>query len=109
MSSKPTPGPWVAKWDGTGPGKPHWCVVANASEPYPGAADIARTYGIDPYHTEEANARLMAAAPELLEMLRYFANFACEPIHSCDDDPSKSCANCKAAAVIAKAEGGAAS
>lgn len=44
-----------------------------------------------------ANARLIAAAPELLEALQPFANFAC-------DEPC-ACNNCKARAAIAKATG----
>jgi hypothetical protein len=43
----------------------------------------------------EANARLIAAAPDLLDALRPFANYAC-------DVPCE-CHNCRARAAIARA------
>lgn len=43
--------------------------------------------------------RLIATAPELLEALRPFANYACSPADQCE------CHNCRARDVIAKAEG----
>ncbi len=45
------------------------------------------------------NARLIAAAPDLLEALRPFAGFAC------DDWETHGCFNCIAKQAIAKAEG----
>ena len=76
-----TPGPWVIDF---------------ASE---------RIYGTDGFgehqvvvyetNTNEEDIRLIAAAPELLDALRPFANFAC-------DEPCE-CNNCKARVVIAKA------
>lgn len=49
-------------------------------------------------HAAVANARLIAVAPELLEALRPFANFACSPPGECD------CNNCKARDVISVLE-----
>lgn len=49
----------------------------------------------------EANGDLIAAAPELLDALRPFANFACEKPHV--SEPL--CYNCIARAAISKAEG----
>jgi hypothetical protein len=50
-----------------------------------------------------ANARLIAAAPDLLEALRPFANYACDP--PCPGAPVHWCHNCIARVAIAKAEG----
>jgi len=50
---------------------------------------------------DEGNARLIAAAPDLLEALEHFAKFACETPHVNEPD----CYNCRARAAIAKATG----
>lgn len=46
----------------------------------------------------EANATLLAAAKDLLEALRPFANYQCSPPGQCE------CHNCKARDAVAKAE-----
>jgi hypothetical protein len=60
----------------------------------------------------EADARLIAAAPDLLEALRYYAEQFCEGF--CKDlpqagtyhtDMDDQCSGCKARAAIAKATG----
>lgn len=92
-----TPGPWVA---GLAARNPYpdppgdkWSIQAAmgwwVADIYPyvrGCQDCSET---------RANARLIAAAPELLEALKPFANYAC--------DPPCGCHNCKARAAIAKA------
>lgn len=60
--SQHTPGPWGTIWiDGT------YVVDANG-----GKTDIAHVLNRGNPDTTEANARLIAAAPELLTMLRRF-------------------------------------
>jgi len=54
---------------------------------------------VDFREMQKANACLIAAAPDLLEALRPFANFAC------DDWQTHGCYNCIAKQAIAKAEG----
>lgn len=58
-----------------------------------GYSDNCRVQEVDAEN--KANARLIAAAPDLLEALRPFAQFAC----GCGE-----CHNCIAQAAIAKAE-----
>lgn len=84
-----TPGPWHV---GEGSKTPivydsHGWAVANAM-----------TYH-NQHDSMDANARLIAAAPELMTALRPFANFACSPPGDC------MCHNCRARDVIAKATG----
>lgn len=60
MTQEHTPGPWIAK-----PGPTRWNVTTSATP---------RTYNVAAINTErteqEANARLIAAAPDLLKMLQ---------------------------------------
>jgi len=58
-----TKGPWKADW--TRPGKVSWRVVGSDGG---GVAAIVATQNRDP-EEKEANASLIAAAPELLEAL----------------------------------------
>jgi len=85
--SRHTPGPWVAK------GNNIWA----------GDECIGDVWSHDgQWSTRDANARLIAAAPEMLEALKLIARGG-------DDVQSFSGTNCAeiARAVIAKAEGGA--
>lgn len=63
MNTKHTPGPWAARKD------PEGLAIVGGSGEYPGLPEyvgmIKNIYGRD-----EANARLIAAAPELLEALK---------------------------------------
>jgi hypothetical protein len=94
-----TPGPWNAvanSWQIT--------TVYDAKQMPVCRLDL-EDWGVDEEIQSELEkrqsevARLIAAAPELLEALRPFANYACDV--PCD------CHNCKARAAIAKAGGAA--
>lgn len=99
MSDRFTPGPWeisgssfggrVLVYEGT-PGDAKGMVATCDAGNY----SRSRAEG-------EANARLIAAAPDLLAALRPFAAFACDlgPDETCD------CHNCVARAAIRKAVG----
>jgi hypothetical protein len=98
MNTKHTPGPWeiVPKDEMIAPSATHLHIRDTASE-FVFAKCLAVGEG-------EANAHLIAAAPELLEALRWvLAN----PDHSTgNDDHADHCAACqKVCAAIAKAEG----
>jgi hypothetical protein len=87
---KHTPGPWQFYADVPST-DPNWHIVTNASR-----MRVLANVHIEPGNEVDlANAKLIAAAPELLEALGPFANFACDV--PCD------CHNCQARAAIAKA------
>ena len=64
MSAKHTPGPWKAHRIEKGPGLPYTPVAAKTL--------LAKVYSeaFGDFEQSEANARLIAAAPDLLEALR---------------------------------------
>lgn len=78
MSMTHTPGPWKA-------GVSEYKVY---SVPRPEDDEIARVYG-DTREEQRSNAALIAAAPELLEMLRKLQWFR-------DDDGTQICPSCNA-------------
>ena len=119
MSAEHTPGPWIFETVNTtsgichkiGPfppkqegGRPrHACIYADYPSPYhPADQEL------------EANARLIAAAPELLDAVELvLAWFEAEDNHSKEPDFYKRLEMCRESedairAVIAKVEGGAA-
>jgi hypothetical protein len=63
QNGKHTPGPWGAS--NFGPGKGAWEITAEETGQSIGVIGAMRT----PEEVEEANARLIAAAPDLLEAL----------------------------------------
>lgn len=74
--SKHTPGPWKQMW--TGRGKMVFHHVSATAPAIPGfcgerPVEIASISGTDP-QTDAANARLIAAAPELLAELEMLSN-----------------------------------
>lgn len=95
MEFKGTQGEWVATEQSGAPGH---CFVAQV---FGHAGPVAQIEPTEDPAIATANARLIAAAPELLEALKPFAQFACDTPHV--NEPE--CQNCKARAAIAKAFG----
>lgn len=62
-STKHTPGPWKFSFESI---NPEWAIVTTM-----GGAVVAN---VNADHRQEANARLIAAAPDLLEALRNFTD-----------------------------------
>ena len=87
-----TPGPWrVGKHDGL--------YYVDTVKPRDGEAFLGKRIALCKDH--EANARLIAGAPELLEALRdYVRSDACDCVADAQD-----CVWCVAQHAIAKAEG----
>lgn len=77
MSNKHTPGPWEADCAKDGPLRYHQIDAARVEEkigtdyPYTVSDTMNRHHTITP-EEDESNARLIAAAPELLEALKWF-------------------------------------
>lgn len=94
-----TPGPWALKGYLVGDKQGHRSIYG----PKPwgsGSAKVAQTQGVRPAAENEANARLIAAAPELLEAL--------EELHLkavVGTDEERHAALIKAWAAISKARG----
>lgn len=114
--TKHTPGPWsVLKWSKRMSIEGNIHQVTNR-ENYPAAFvpawDAPEDGQVDGTDEAIANARLIAAAPELLEALEWYRNNMCEGF--CVDLKTEvyysesmdfHCAGCKARAAIAKAKG----
>lgn len=67
MNTKHTPGPWsTAMWTDDIAGAVGWSVAAGE----PGHLVPTNTFETDDQEEAEANARLMAASPEMLQALR---------------------------------------
>ena len=99
MSNKHTPGPWTVTADGAG-----WYIECSPERGHSVAYIRAEIGEEDPDTSDdekEANSRLIASAPELLEALKLIANA---------ENSALDLAYCKgiARAAIAKAAGGAA-
>lgn len=113
--TKHTPGPWTAEVRITGKNRNgrQWVVCAGPeAKRY---SPVAQVYQAWPSSKTEADARLLAAAPELLEALRPLAAWAAlRPDGAEDAEVILHAAGCwpvtwgdasRAAAAIAKAEG----
>ena len=114
METKHTPGPWVAGWNGglTGPTCPSGKPFAAEQDYVPVAMNdecVAIVAVPDARHgiggTAEANARLIAASPELLEACDDLMLMVCEAAQLGHFDNERFA---KARAAIAKATGAAA-
>ncbi len=62
MTDKYTPGPWIVVYRPTGAGNSQWRVYDKDYNPITSS-------GVGPHAFNEANARLIAAAPEMLAAL----------------------------------------
>lgn len=91
METKHTPGPWKVSSYGT----PHLKVFAND-----GAHVASVNYGDVDMNTQAANARLIAAAPELLEALSAMVH-----AYTSTDGNAQCAALAKAEAAFRKAQG----
>lgn len=90
METKHTPGPWLVFTNPIGVGV---CVDAS---------DVAHCSGFDSKRSrgeEEANARLIAAAPDMLAALKEFLR------HQANEVPNLDRAETAALSAVAKAEG----
>jgi hypothetical protein len=102
--SKHTPGPWIGAGPSFGDPLPRYTtsIVTEWEHEDEGCIDICEL----PFHhhddENEANARLIAAAPDLLEALTYWMVF----IESEQDDERQAPWVANARAAIAKATGG---
>ncbi|MCM3565942.1 hypothetical protein [Hydrogenophaga intermedia] len=83
MKSKHTPGPWAVDIDGIVVGPPVLPAVFGDPIPIGSAWVTGAYYAEDQTEESRANARLMAAAPELLDALRE-AMQAVEAFHGPD-------------------------
>lgn len=100
MSSKHTPGPWVVT--------PHPDTHVDVFGVGEIMDDKEMQYALSHtfcYQNAEANARLIAAAPELLEALKDLIGWVPGGVHFHTDAPQKAVE--RASAAIAKATGGA--
>ena len=93
-AAKHTPGPWTAQKSSNALYGEHWhATVPKGDE---------RVRLTEP--STEADARLIAAAPDMLEALRGFVDLMGRPVHEWDPDRGLA-ADARARAAIAKATG----
>lgn len=97
-----TPGPWFAKIH---KGKQKWFVLIDSKEAENAYACIAELDGYGHLEEMEATARLIAAAPALLEAAQAIRE-ALPFVKGCDLPRQMATALDKIHAAIAKAEGG---
>ncbi len=93
--SEHTPGPWE-RYDET--------VIISAS--CPGSVGCTFTGGGIDIQEARANARLIAAAPEMYEFIRATSKEPCEDVISVRaDEYCHNCVSCDARALLAKIDG----
>jgi len=95
---KHTQGPWTAE-----PSVKGGYNIRDTDGNVPG---IARTYGRYGAEEDEANARLIAAAPEMYKALRRFVDIISErKLQATQEDAPLALLHCDAMALLAKAKG----
>ena len=92
---KHTPGPWEAEWHRK---YKQWNVFPESGKAVVSVTDLCGEYSKE---ETEANARLIAAAPELLEALQGLLDCMAIPSSICKERPAYEAAR----AAIAKATG----
>lgn len=106
--SKHTPGPWKLERDELHYGSLSTVVAGEKSKKFPGYQMIVGVGGFAGVDEQEANARLIASAPELLEALRDMFELAEGAMRSANRDGAEyDVEDClkEARHAIAKAEG----
>lgn len=71
MTTTHTPGPWIPHWN-MGDGERHWIVPADQLECRVASVEAWAPTDGDMEAEGKANARLLAAAPDLLEVAKQF-------------------------------------
>jgi hypothetical protein len=111
MTTEHTPGPWT--FDTSGEGKP-CSIITSVHDEHGPDDDVCEVYGgnTDCEKTRKANARLIAAAPELLEALMESRGAICAVLCAMRRDmpnhswiPALNKAEERSIAAIAKATG----
>jgi hypothetical protein len=103
-----TPGPWELKPWQVGTRQWHRAIWAAMAPGYDARGVLAHTMGQRPLSVNAANARLIAAAPELYDALDLFVAEYVELVESGDAgfwDAEKEAKVIKARAALAKARG----
>lgn len=102
--TKHTPGPWAYQ---AKPGpreltfkRRHWVIGSTVT-----GHGVGIAFGDGPGEPDDANARLIAAAPDMLEALKHADEWLDELGCDCATDEPGTCAFCLVRAAIAKAEG----
>lgn len=91
MGAKHTPGPWLVYADLPSV-EPDWHIVTNASR-----QRVLANVHIQPGNTvDEANARLIAAAPDMLAALQYLLTAHGEQLHDAFDQAQRAVAKASA-------------
>lgn len=101
MKTKHTPGPWSVHILGQESERPGIEADGISIVIYGVRDEDSQGIHGETYEQEMANARLIAASPELLEALEYYHRFITDTLGYNDDDPMIGSAK----AAIAKAKG----
>lgn len=104
---KATPGPWTVYPDVDGN---FFYVAQQDGAPYtPDYSDVCglscQTWSGERFNVQQANAHLIAAAPELYEALEEMVERYAPGYHDCIDNGLPECEICNARAALAKARG----
>lgn len=104
---KGTPGPWRFDEQETLSGGPVFYIAQDDNAKYtPNYSDVSQTCSGELKHIQEANAQLIAAAPDLLEALQEMTAIVKKNSYPQPDKPSSNYARAEwAESIISKALG----